>query len=618
MTILVPNCACRVATINRTKVVPSNPLKADPSRTLTLRRAFETELHKRLMRVARKVRQLVEVEDAFGLRKQTTKNKERSDEREMRLSTEGGNTPELETTDRGSRRICREQKPRTPVNSRQDGDVDRLRQTTQAARRQGDAPDGEDRIADEGDGGDEEGHGQIVLHNRQTGIDARVVSNTRWAFRSDPRKVVAFRKWLTTQIEADILVAQTSLEDAYWTSFVEEGYKKGAGRAFNDVRKPALASGKEQLSFFNGTREEFLRQSFGRPVAINKVKLLAGRVFTDLKGVTDEMSKRMTQTLTQGLTEGLNPRDMARRMIKDGIGFTKRKGIQSRALTIARTEIIRAHAEGQLDALEDLGVTEVGVMVEWSTAGDDRVCPLCQPLEGTVMKISEARGIIPRHPNCRCAHIPANVGESKKGQDRGKAAVRKNIDDSIKAEIPKQSKRTLAQQKNRSPWPGADKRITKKRPRSVLDKVEPVKVPQITKVKPREVVPKKISPISAVPKPEPKSVKKKVVPKKKVVKKKVIPEKKTVDLKRQLEEQRAKRLDAERQLKKIKDETRETEKKLKESTAKAKAKEKEVADLKRQIKAEKAKTTKIDKQLKAQDIVHDKELRRLGRTGFVE
>lgn len=35
---------------------------------------------------------------------------------------------------------------------------------------------------------------------------------------------------------------------------------------------------------------------------------------------------------------------------------------------------IRAHAEGQLDALEQMGVEEVGVMVEWSTAGDDRVC----------------------------------------------------------------------------------------------------------------------------------------------------------------------------------------------------------------------------------------------------
>src|SRR5690606_33704519 len=70
-----------------------------------------------------------------------------------------------------------------------------------------------------------------------------------------------------------------------------------------------------------------------------------------------------------------------------------------RAATIARTEIVRAHNEGALDALEELGVDEIGVMVEWSTAGDNRVCPLCRPLEGVILKTKEAHGMFPRHPN---------------------------------------------------------------------------------------------------------------------------------------------------------------------------------------------------------------------------
>ncbi len=672
---LAAACRCGSLTINRTQIVPSNPLKRDPTRTVTLRRMFEVELRRRIMIVARKIKELVVDEDAFGLKTPRgltqidpfANNQEQDDgqstppvaenrgsggegrisgdypeETHERDTSEGGRRGDDRGEDgtkhmgggaaRGTenvqgeadRRFCpitntqHEEKDDAKkddqddeqgrlslvgesdvrlrggdsdgsVNagvgdlvtneqeqddgfSRKDKDTQKIPRLsaggvdaqgletaegeTGRGRLGGDAitSGGEDRGIDEGDGGDAEGRGQAVLHNRQTdrpggedggenrstagesnqdGRENRSVVregqsdeqlqalrcltvNTRWAFQSDPQKVESFRRWISTQVEADILVAAGGdIDKAYWTSFVEEGYKKGAGRAFDDVRKPALASGQEQLDFFRGTKDEFLRQTFGRPVAIEKVKLLAGRVFNDLKGVTDEMSTKMTRALTQGLAQGQNPREIARAMIKDGIGFTKRRGVQSRALTIARTEIIRAHAEGQLDALENLGVEEVGVMVEWSTAGDDRVCPLCQPLESTVLKIKEARGILPRHPNCRCSFIPANVGESKTkprrveftnpktskletkliAPKRGKAKVQAARDDSIRAEIPKSSKRTVARQKDFSKWPGADKRITKKRPRSVLEapgvtrKVTPKK-PQVTRVKPREVVPR--------------------------------------------------------------------------------------------------------------------------------
>jgi SPP1 gp7 family putative phage head morphogenesis protein len=53
-----------------------------------------------------------------------------------------------------------------------------------------------------------------------------------------------------------------------------------------------------------------------------------------------------------------------------------------------------------------MGIKEVGVMVEWSTAGDDRVCEECESMEGKIMDIDDAHGMIPVHPNCRCAFIP--------------------------------------------------------------------------------------------------------------------------------------------------------------------------------------------------------------------
>ena len=75
-------------------------------------------------------------------------------------------------------------------------------------------------------------------------------------------------------------------------------------------------------------------------------------------------------------------------------------------MTLARTEVINAYTEGTLDSYERLGVEEVQGRAEWSTAGDDRVCPQCAGMEGAVFTIREARGLIPLHPNCRCAWLP--------------------------------------------------------------------------------------------------------------------------------------------------------------------------------------------------------------------
>lgn len=242
-------------------------------------------------------------------------------------------------------------------------------------------------------------------------------SNTRWRFNSNPEKVKAFEAWLRQQFQTSILGKSN---EELWQRFVEEGFRRGAGRSFDDVKKreKSLALDKDSLDFYRGTKDQFLRSAFARPVAVEKVQLLAGRVLTDLKGVTEQTATVMSRTLTDGLVRGISPRELARDLVEDVEGI----GLQ-RALTIARTEIIRAHSEGQLTALEELGVEEVGVTVEWVTAGDEKVCSLCEPLEGVTFTLEEARGTIPRHPNCRCAFVPANVGEDKEDQKSSKKEI---------------------------------------------------------------------------------------------------------------------------------------------------------------------------------------------------
>jgi hypothetical protein len=70
---------------------------------------------------------------------------------------------------------------------------------------------------------------------------------------------------------------------------------------------------------------------------------------------------------------------------------------ESRAKTIAQTEIIRVHAEGQIEAFKALGVQRLGVDVEFSTSRDNAVCQECEGMEGEEYGIDEASGVIPVH-----------------------------------------------------------------------------------------------------------------------------------------------------------------------------------------------------------------------------
>jgi SNF2 family DNA or RNA helicase len=48
----------------------------------------------------------------------------------------------------------------------------------------------------------------------------------------------------------------------------------------------------------------------------------------------------------------------------------------------------------------------IDVKAEWKTAGDNRVCDLCNALEGKIFSIDEIEDMIPLHPECRCISLP--------------------------------------------------------------------------------------------------------------------------------------------------------------------------------------------------------------------
>lgn len=77
-----------------------------------------------------------------------------------------------------------------------------------------------------------------------------------------------------------------------------------------------------------------------------------------------------------------------------------------RAELIASTEVTRAFAEGSTRAYQASGVVSE---IEWQTARDERVCPVCGPRHGkrSTLAAREVDGIgIPAHPRCRCWWVP--------------------------------------------------------------------------------------------------------------------------------------------------------------------------------------------------------------------
>lgn len=142
-----------------------------------------------------------------------------------------------------------------------------------------------------------------------------------------------------------------------------------------------------------------------------------GRFLRPIIGLTPREATA-AQRLRDALAgEGLAPKAIEGR-VQTYSAFLK----QRRAERIARTEISFAHNRAALDAvrtLRDEGGLVAPVVKTWLTADDERVCPRCGPLDGTVIEIDQSwptelqrpnRPVNPKavaimpplHPNCRC------------------------------------------------------------------------------------------------------------------------------------------------------------------------------------------------------------------------
>jgi hypothetical protein len=234
----------------------------------------------------------------------------------------------------------------------------------------------------------ESGNAHRIQWSKEQGlwVATKATHNERFAYASSPQKLAAFKRWLKGQIDLRIGTEY----DAIWERYVESGFRKGILNAFRSMNP-----GRPVNEFYLGGKEQFLRMMEGRQVTVQKLKVLAARTWADIEGVTQQMGAKMTRILADGFVQELPKEKIAQRMsVELGIALKK-------SLGIVHNEFVHAHAEGQLDAVEELGGTHVTADVAWETAGEN-VCPYCEGMEGVVFTVKEARGRIPAHIGCKC------------------------------------------------------------------------------------------------------------------------------------------------------------------------------------------------------------------------
>lgn len=225
---------------------------------------------------------------------------------------------------------------------------------------------------------------------------------TRYDFPVDAGKVEAFMDWLRRAADDGVLqIYQRSGQritsrGEFQNIYVRRAYSAGLSQAEAAMQRlgTALPAGIETL--------------LNQPIHIDALQMMYTRNFEELRGITDQMSQQIARTLTDGMVRGVGPREMARRIAAD----IQKIGI-NRATILARTEVIRAHAEASLNRYEQVGIQVLMPHVEFANAGDKKVCEKCKGLETVdnglgrgVFTIAQARGVIPVHPLCRCAWLP--------------------------------------------------------------------------------------------------------------------------------------------------------------------------------------------------------------------
>lgn len=116
-----------------------------------------------------------------------------------------------------------------------------------------------------------------------------------------------------------------------------------------------------------------------------------------LNTVDDTTKKWIATKIQEGKSNNLNPFEIKNMIIDEAKGIT-----EARAKTIVLTETANAMSVVQREVALRYGVD----YLIWNTSEDEKVCPICLPLDNKKSKIDGTfeggYNGPPAHPNCRC------------------------------------------------------------------------------------------------------------------------------------------------------------------------------------------------------------------------
>ena len=223
-----------------------------------------------------------------------------------------------------------------------------------------------------------------------------------------------------------------------------------------DIRETITRLGRDQTLRFRQTARTSFRQGiaggiedfagaqlpFYRDLTPEGIDQLATRAFTLIDtdaldfmsqynlvlagDVHRELADGIRRTVMSGIATGKGVEDIVRdlgHVVKDPESFRHAgskvfRKAQYRMEVIARTEVLRAHNQGRIKFHQQVGVEKL----EWMTMEDERVCPVCGPLDGKVFDTGRFPPQ-PAHPNCRCTSVVAWPLEICGGELGAKAAL---------------------------------------------------------------------------------------------------------------------------------------------------------------------------------------------------
>jgi len=162
---------------------------------------------------------------------------------------------------------------------------------------------------------------------------------------------------------------------------------------------------------------EFIGERVGNLVGVSMAALAAvilrgWREGKDAEEIADNVEDTfgLTKPLAQAVVTyraGLEELGTNEDSIDNLVNRYTNRALLGRAEGLSRTEVMEALNDGVREEWEDRkdrGEIDDSLVMEWIVTPDDRLCPLCEALEGETAEIGEdfSEEGPPRHPNCRC------------------------------------------------------------------------------------------------------------------------------------------------------------------------------------------------------------------------